>query len=377
MTSTKNVALLSSGHPADDERLYHKIGASLLAHGFGVTLISSQPPRAALPATPPVVLTTNEGLLRKCSGFARALHACAPDVIICAEVLPVLPAFIEKMRSDRRVKIILDVTEWYPENVSRKGNGPGTVIGFAAKYLLLMLASLLADAFTYGEERKFRRYQTFAPRKPALSLGYYPPLQTAAHGERPHDRFTLCYSGILSEERGFNRFLDLLETISRRGAAEQYKALIIGSFPGQGERDAYSARTQGLDARLQIDFREWSAYADFLSALAEADVCLDLREQNQFYMQSLPIKLFDFLAAGKPVIASNLAVLHEAVTFSDFGFLVDPDDSEMLFTIVERYRKDSRLARKHAATARSLAESSYNWGREEERLIGFITTLLS
>jgi glycosyltransferase involved in cell wall biosynthesis len=377
MTPAKNVALISSGHPADDERLYHKIAASLLNHGFGVTLISSQPPRAALPVTPPVVVVTNDGLFRKCSGFAHAVHACAPDVIICAEVLPVLPAFIEKMRSGKPVKIILDVTEWYPENVSRKGNGLFTGVSFVAKYLLLILASMLTDAFTYGEKGKFRRYQGFAPRKPALSLGYFPPLRNIVQREAPRERFTLCYSGILSDERGFNRFLNLLETISRRGAAHQYKALIIGSFPGTGDREAYTARAQELDPHLQIEFHEWSAYADFLAAIADADLCLDLREQNQFYTNSLPIKLFDFLAAGKPVISSDLKVLHEAVNFSDFGFLVDPKDNEMLFTIVERYRTDRALYMKHAATARSLAESTYNWGREETKLVEFIQELLS
>ncbi|ATE62295.1 glycosyltransferase family 4 protein [Thauera sinica] len=73
-----------------------------------------------------------------------------------------------------------------------------------------------------------------------------------------------------------------------------------------------------------------------------------------------PMKLFEALAAGRPIVASNLPVLRELLTHEENALLVDADDADAWLAAIRRLQADPRLAATLAGNARELA-SRFTW----------------
>jgi glycosyltransferase involved in cell wall biosynthesis len=80
-----------------------------------------------------------------------------------------------------------------------------------------------------------------------------------------------------------------------------------------------------------------------------------------------PLKLFEYMRLGRPIVASNLAAIREVLTDGKTALLVPPDDPEALAAALVRLGSDLGLAAALGAAARGLAPE-YTWARRAERL---------
>ncbi len=372
--STK-IAIITSGHPADDERIYHKIGKSLLSHGYEVIIISTIPPAQALTRYQPEVLFSKcSSYEKKLRFFNSALKNFDPDIIICCEVFTIHAAFLYKITQTKRITIIHDITEWYPENVTRHNEGVGKYLKHSLLYFQLISGCLLCDAFLYGEKRKFQRYHSFASSKPSIEIGYFPSVNFVSANAKMFSgkELTLCYTGLLTKERGFYRFLNLIDRLSALPEKQHFKAMIIGKFTSEAEQEYFNSWYARQSASIPLTMNEWTSYEGFFKCLEQADVAIDLRDVNDFYTNSLPIKVFDYVTAGKAVIFSDLSSLRTDLPVEQFGFLVDPDDDEHVVQLLKNYLTEPELLMHHSTNARALAKAKFNWEMEEKKLLSFI-----
>jgi len=81
-----------------------------------------------------------------------------------------------------------------------------------------------------------------------------------------------------------------------------------------------------------------------------------------------PLKLFDAMAAGTPLVASDLDSIREIVRDGENGVLVDPDSPTALAAGLRRVLDDPPFAAAIAATARAEA-AQYTWERRAERIL--------
>lgn len=82
-------------------------------------------------------------------------------------------------------------------------------------------------------------------------------------------------------------------------------------------------------------------------------------EQHYAYYAS-PLKLFEYMASGVPIIASRLPSLEEILVHEHNALLVEPDNPEMLAGAVRRLRSDPELGRRLAEQARQKV-ASHTW----------------
>jgi glycosyltransferase involved in cell wall biosynthesis len=80
-----------------------------------------------------------------------------------------------------------------------------------------------------------------------------------------------------------------------------------------------------------------------------------------------PIKMFEAMAAGRPIIASDLPTIREILRHEHSALMVDPHNLEAWAQAIDRLRQDRSLAVKLAANARTEA-SNYSWVRRAERI---------
>ena len=74
----------------------------------------------------------------------------------------------------KTTKVILDITEWFPENVAFKFNGLKRWIKYFQFLLPYLYILQKVDHLIIGEVSKKKRYEFIADSKPKTIIGYYP-----------------------------------------------------------------------------------------------------------------------------------------------------------------------------------------------------------
>ncbi|VEB45455.1 Capsular glucan synthase [Chromobacterium violaceum] len=93
------------------------------------------------------------------------------------------------------------------------------------------------------------------------------------------------------------------------------------------------------------------------------------------YVDALPIKLFEYMAAGMPVIASDFPVWREIVADAGCGVLVDPQDAAAIAAAINELLGDEERMRKLGESGKRAVLSKYSWAAEADKLVALYASL--
>ena len=95
----------------------------------------------------------------------------------------------------------------------------------------------------------------------------------------------------------------------------------------------------------------------------------------QRYKTNYPVKLFEYMAAGIPVIASRHGESAEFVKEGQAGILVDPLNPDEIADAIKRLVDDSVAAEAMGRRGRQLIFDKYNWENESAKLVVLYNSL--
>ncbi len=371
----KKTAILTTGHPPFDDRIYWKF-AKTLSQNFEVAIFCSTQ-EVNLTSSNIIIKGFNSNLVSRKGKFNKLtnyLKEFKPNIIICAETSAIVSALRYKKKTGANCKIVTDITEWYPENVASKLAGIKKVLIYIFLFLSNIFLTNRVSAIIIGEKGKKRRYDFLAPFKKKIIIGYYPVLKYFEY-ETKHssDDFTMGYAGVINFKRGIMTLLDVLILLKKKHPDKNIKLKITGKFEYENEEKIFKERLKNEDIK-NVELLEWTDYDKIYKNLKGMDVCFDLRQLNFIYKNSLPIKFFEYLAAGKPVIYSKIKPL-ESMNIEEFGFLVNPGNKEEVVGAAEKYLTDGELLKKHSLNARKFIEDGNYWEVESKKLVEFLNSL--
>lgn len=87
------------------------------------------------------------------------------------------------------------------------------------------------------------------------------------------------------------------------------------------------------------------------------------------HIASQPIKMFEYMAAGLPVIASNFPLWKQIIEENECGVCVDPTNASDVKNACEKLLHDPQLGQKMGKNGRNAVISKYSWASEEQKLI--------
>ena len=102
---------------------------------------------------------------------------------------------------------------------------------------------------------------------------------------------------------------------------------------------------------------------------AFAGMCVLANTPNIYY--SLPIKMFEYMRDGIPVIASDFPVWRSIIEKNHCGICVSNDDVQAIGEAIDYLYTHHDIGRQMGEAGRASAMEKYNWKREEEKLIAF------
>jgi len=372
------VVILSSGHPPKDERLFSKIGYSLTANGYSVVISTSTEDFQAIDSSILFDCFDGEKLTKrkKINKFFSVLSTHSPDIIISSEPLPIIAGYQFKKHGNASCILISDITEWYPENVVSKYRKTKKWFSYFVLSIFNFYAVTLCDALVIGEEKKKKRYDVIAPFKPKEIVSYFPRLELFPLSDKTasSNEINLGFTGILNESRGFLRLLTAAAQLREKHHQLKIKLTIVGKFLTHADEKLFS-NWKVANPSIEVNFSTWLSYEQLSSKLDQVDIFLDLREVNFVFNNSLPIKIFEYMALGKPVIYSQCSSLQHFFNDFSFGKLVNPNAIDEVISAIEYYLCKPEEMKREGLLGRALVEQRYNWNTCEIKLRSFIRRL--
>lgn len=151
------------------------------------------------------------------------------------------------------------------------------------------------------------------------------------------------------------------------------RTVIVGGHPAEGDRARLEALASELGVGNRVTFTGFISRLKVAEVLGSADVLVMPHTSTPVSDRyASPLKLFEYMAAGKPIVASNLSAVREVLRDGDTACLVSPGDDRALASGIARVLGDPAWAARIARAAFDAA-SAYTWARRAERLEAVLT----
>lgn len=181
---------------------------------------------------------------------------------------------------------------------------------------------------------------------------------------------SVVYYGGISEARGIVEMLAAMDLISK---TLEMKLELAGWFYVKSLLETLSTTAQWRHARWHGELRR----EDLTPLLARSFAGLVILHPEKTFIASQPTKLFEYMAAGIPVIASDFPLWRQFVQETECGILVDPLQPEAIARAIEYLALNPHEAEAMGQRGREAVERCFNWANEERALITFYSSLLA
>ena len=175
-------------------------------------------------------------------------------------------------------------------------------------------------------------------------------------------RVRAAYAGHLYPWKGVDVFVRAL------AAVPEVDGLIVGGHPGEPELARVAALAQSLNLGTRLTITGLLPPHEVAAALATAHILMLPNTSSAISERyTSPLKLFEYLARGGAIIASDLPALGEVLTHDDTALLVPPGDPAALAAALAALAADPNRRRRLGEAARVLSHD-FTWDRRAERL---------
>jgi glycosyltransferase involved in cell wall biosynthesis len=192
-------------------------------------------------------------------------------------------------------------------------------------------------------------------------------LALASGGEWSKRRRSVVYVGGISEARGIDGLLAAMDQLPDT----QTKLEIAGWFSDA----AQEAKLMRGTAWRHVTWHGLLDRRGIAALLGSVRVGMVVLRPEQNFIVSQPIKLFEYMAAGLPVIASDFPLWRRIVAEAGCGILVDPCDPSAIANAISYLLTHDSEAEAMGKRGRAAVELHYNWDREECTLLNFYASL--
>lgn len=182
----------------------------------------------------------------------------------------------------------------------------------------------------------------------------------------PHEGFVIGFLGTLKPWHGLTHLIRAFVRLRR--LSPEYRLLIAGDGPERSQLTRL-LRRHGLGRAAT--FTGEVAHAEVPAVLAQMDVAVaPYPPLRGFYFS--PLKVFEYMAAGVPVVASDIGQIGATLRHGETALLHRPGAVDEMVAQIERLRRQPLLRTRLQRAARALVRRRFTWERNAEKVLQLI-----
>ena len=358
---------LTSVHKEEDVRIFHKECKSLAKAGFDVNLVVAGVEDNEIDGVKifGVEKVKSNRLLRMTKTVKKVL---AKALEINADIYhvhdPELLIIAGKLKRNGK-KVIYDSHEDLPRQILEK-----RYIPFFARKLISIFIEILEnkkvakiDGVITATENINNRFLKI--NKNSVNINNYPIIEEFDFYDNWDEKENaVCYIGSIYQTRGVVELIKSLENTD-------IKIHLAGNYNSEDLREKLT-KLKGWKNVIEWGFIGREKINEILKLSKAGIVTLHPTES---YKVALPVKMFEYMASGIPVIASDFPLWKKIIHESESGICVDPFDigaiKNAIFDLLNKNEKSKEMGK----NGRQAVEKKYNWDKEAKKLIKFYTDL--
>lgn len=362
----KVVCILTSVHSPFDVRIFHKEAKTLNENGYKVLLIAQHHKEEIVDGIHVIPLPVPHNRFERITKTvwklfklalkerAEVYHFHDPELIPIGLLL-----------KRQRKRVIYDVHE----DVPRQNLSKPYIPDMLRKPISVMIGGL--EAFS---ARRFDGVVTATPSinrrflelgANAVSVNNYPLASELYPAENQWERRekAVCYVGGIAGIRGA---FEMVEAIGKT----EYKLLLAGDFePG------FEGKLERMPGWRQVKALGFVGRDSVRATMARSMGGLVLYHPEPNHISAQPNKLFEYMAASLPVIASNFPLWKEIVEGTECGICVNPLNPEEITGAIRWIIEHPIEAQEMGENGRRAVLQKYNWDKEAKKLLAVYDSL--
>jgi glycosyltransferase involved in cell wall biosynthesis len=371
----RKICVMTSAHPPSDVRIFHKQCKSLALAGYQVCLIASVEQDTVCDGIQMISIPRSKGRVGRIARGTLAVYrrARALDADIYHFHDPELIPVGLLLRAAGKT-VVYDIHEDVPRTISYKPYIPKFLRAPVSHVAELIenwaggrFSGLVAATPTIGN--RFR-----AVNRNVAVVNNYPrieELESLRFDEPPAELGnSMLYVGMrITRARGAE---EMVRAMGLLPAELDASLKLVGGWDPPGLPESLS-KLPGWERTESLGLLNRGQVA---RELHQARAGLVILHPEPNYIASQPVKLFEYMCAGIPVIVSDFPVCREIVTEAGCGLLVDPLSPQEIARAMEYLLTHPEEARAMGQRGYQAVHQLYNWDNEEKVLLEAYSRLL-
>jgi glycosyltransferase involved in cell wall biosynthesis len=362
-----DVVMLATVHDATDDRVFYREAKTLCEAGLSVCVIAPSSSSGYFEGIWIEALPRKQGrarrLLQGWTVLRRALRLGKGLFIFHDSELFVTALILRGLGK----RVVYDCHENLPMQVLQKKwiPWPFKWLLVPATWSLEWVGSRLLNGVLVARDSVLGRF----PKDLRVSIRNFPTSDALTTSQGPPlsmRRNVVIYAGGLSRIRGIAELVEAFRKIDVPTA----ELWLVGPFDSeQFQREILSSLPPNVRWLGKME------HSEVVKLYASAKIGMSTLHPTPSHRNSQPVKIYEYMGAGLPVIASNFPEFSELL--EGCGVQVDPLNVEQIREEIRHLLLDDSRLENMSKVARARVLNCYSWDREGERLVQFCSSLLS
>lgn len=377
---TIKVLHIGQGHSIFDSRIFQKECVSLAKAGYSVCYFTSDRIRSFEGEKNGVYLKTLSEVSdpyhvwqlfhylrqrRKIKNkYLQTVLAEEPDIVHIHEQYL---GFLVKKLKKHFIKVIYDIHEDNAGNVGTYYEKYGTLVSFymsrVKKRQERHILKSVDGVITATDHIAELLMKNLKNKKWEVIYNYSIPEEGVLSSTGNTNSDYICYTGSMDYTRKLEKMFEALAWLKK-----DIKIYMVGNIVSW-----YREKLQAIYPNVKFcGFLDKEEIRTIHSG-AFAGMCVLGNTPNSYY--SLPIKMFEYMRDGIPVIASEFPAWRSIIENSHCGICVPPDDVRAIGEAIDYLYTHQDIGRQMGEAGRKSVIEKYNWRQEEKKLYKFYHTI--
>lgn len=272
----------------------------------------------------------------------------------------------EKLKNTGK-KVIYDVHEDLPRQIMGK------------PYLNKYIKPILSIILEWQENKAAKKFDFISAATPfirdrflkinpsSIDINNYPILDTNTQNTKYTDKkHEICYVGGIARYRGV---FELIESL-------QYSKVKL-NLAGEFETDDFKKECQKSKGWKYVEYHGFVSREEIKEILNRSKIGMVSLYPLINYLDSLPVKMFEYMSSGIPVIASDFPFWIDIVNNNNCGINVNPLEPTKIAEKVSFLLENSSKAEEMGKNGQKAVLEKYNWDIEEQKLFNIYEKVLN